>query len=218
MQGQPGRNGFGMTDSCTAPALAQCRHRQPDRENAMRKAIVILALPLFTAPALADGMKAGLWEIKTLKQVMDGRDMKAQMDAAQAQMQQQMASLPPDQRKQMEAMLRQQGVSAGQGAMRICISPEAARREEPMLDPEGRCKPTKMSRSGSTTRFEFDCTSNGHRSVGKGESTFSGNTIHTRMDMTTMDATGRHTMQTESQMNYLGPDCKGLAPVGAPRR
>ncbi|GAB1413896.1 hypothetical protein MASR1M97_26320 [Candidatus Desulfobacillus denitrificans] len=102
--------------------------------------------------------------------------------------------------------------------MRICISPEAARREEPMLDPEGRCKPTKMSRSGSTTRFEFDCTSNGHRSVGKGESTFSGNTIHTRMDMTTMDATGRHTMQTESQMNYLGPDCKGLAPVGAPRR
>ncbi|GAB1413897.1 hypothetical protein MASR1M97_26330 [Candidatus Desulfobacillus denitrificans] len=93
----------------------------------MRKAIVILALPLFTAPALADGMKAGLWEIKTLKQVMDGRDMKAQMDAAQAQMQQQMASLPPDQRKQMEAMLRQQGSAPARAR---CASASARRRPD----------------------------------------------------------------------------------------
>ena len=185
----------------------------------MRKAIVILALPLFTAPALADGMKAGLWEIKTLKQVMDGRDMKAQMDAAQAQMQQQMASLPPEQRKQMEAMMGRQGIGMGPGgATRMCISEEMARRDTPVVDPDGQCQPTRMSRSGNTVRYEIDCMMDGRRSQGKGESTFSGNSVHSRMDMVTMDSTGRHTMQSESQMNYLGPDCKGLAPVGATRK
>jgi hypothetical protein len=54
----------------------------------------------------------------------------------------------------------------------------------------------------------------GRRTQGKGESTFSGNSVHSRMDMVTMDASGRHTLQSESQMTYLGPDCKGLAPVG----
>jgi hypothetical protein len=75
-----------------------------------------------------------------------------------------------------------------------------------------------MSRSGNTTRYEIDCTTEGRRSVGKGESTVSGNTISSRMDMTTTDARGTHTMQTESQMTYLGADCRGLAPVGAGRR
>jgi hypothetical protein len=164
-------------------------------------------------------MKAGLWEVKTLKQMMDGQDMKAQMAAAQAQMQQQMASMPPEQRKQMEAMLGRQGMGmGGGGAMRICVSEEMAKRDTPVVDPEGRCQPTKMSRSGNTMRYEVDCTVEGRRSQGKGESTFSGNTIHSRMDMTTTDARGRHTMQSESQMTWLGRDCQGLAPVGAGRR
>jgi hypothetical protein len=33
------------------------------------------------------------------------------------------------------------------------------------------------------------------------------------MDMTTTDARGRHTMQSESQMKYLGADCQGVKPV-----
>ncbi len=186
----------------------------------MKKLILAAALPLLAAHAFADsGMKAGLWEVKTLKQMVDGQDMKAQMAAAQAQMQQQMASMPPEQRKQMEAMLGRQGMGAGGGGtMRMCISEEMAKRDTPVVDPEGRCQPAKMSRSGNTMRYEIDCTVDGRRSQGKGESTFSGNTIHSRMDMTTTDARGRHTMQTESQMNYLGRDCQGLAPVGAGRR
>ena len=185
----------------------------------MNKLVPALALSLLAAPALAGDMKAGLWEVKTLRQIMDGRDMKAQMAAAQAQMQQQLASMPPDQARQMRAMMERQGVSmGGDGTARICISEEAARRDEPMIDPEGRCKPAKVSRSGNTTRFEFDCTAEGRHSVGKGESTVSGNGINSRMDMTTTDARGTHTMQTESQMTWLGADCKGLAPVGGARR
>jgi hypothetical protein len=187
------------------------------KEPAMKRILLTLSLSLLAAPVFAGDMKAGLWEMKTIKQIMDGRDMKAQMAAAQAQMQQQLASMPPDQRKQMEAMMGRQGAGGG-GTMQICISEEMAKRDTPMVDPDGRCQPTKMSRSGNTTRYEIDCTTEGRRSVGKGESTVSGNTISSRMDMTTTDARGTHTMQTESQMTYLGADCRGLAPVGAGRR
>ncbi len=180
----------------------------------MIKVLSALVLGLLAAPALATDMKAGLWEIRTIKQVVDGQDMQAQMQA----MQKQLAALPAAQRKQMEAMMASQGMSMSEGAMRICISEEAARRNAPVLDPEDRCPPRKLTRSGNTVRFELDCVMDGRTARGKGESTFSGNRVHSRMDMTTTGPDGRHTMQTESQMSYLGADCKGLAPVGAKAR
>jgi hypothetical protein len=181
----------------------------------MKQTLFALSLPLLAAPALAGDMKAGLWEIRTIRQVVDGQDMQAQM----RQMQQQMAGLPPERRKQMEAMMGRQGIGMGAGgATRMCVSEEMAKRDAPVVDPDGRCQPTKMSRSGSTVRYEIDCMMDGRRTQGKGESTFSGNSVHSRMDMVTMDASGRHTMQSESQMTYLGPDCKGLAPMGGARR
>lgn len=180
----------------------------------MKKTLLSLLLPFLAAPAPAADMKAGLWEVRTIRQLVDGQDMQAQM----RQMQQQMASLPPEQRRQMEAMMRQQGIGIGPGgATRLCISEEMARRDTPVIDPDGRCQPTKTSRSGNTVRYEFDCMIEGRRSQGRGESTFSGNTVHARMEMVTTDASGRHTLQSESQMTWLGPDCKGLAPVGARR-
>jgi hypothetical protein len=161
------------------------------------------------------GMKAGLWEMRTLKQVMDGKDMQAQMSAAQAQMQQAMADMPPAQRKQMEATMARQGAAmSGGGAHRICISPEMAARDKPLVDPDGKCEPAKVSRSGNKSSFEINCKSDGGSMVGKGDSTVTGDSISTKMDMTTSDATGKHTMQTESQMKYLGADCGGLKPVG----
>ena len=100
----------------------------------------------------------------------------------------------------------------------MCISPEMAARDKPMVDPEGKCEPAKVSRSGNRTSFEFNCKSDGRSMVGKGDSTFAGDTITSRMDMTTTDATGRHTMQTEQQMKYLGADCGALKPVGQMKR
>ena len=150
---------------------------------------------------------------------MDGKDMQAQMSGAQAQMQQAMADMPPDQRKQMEAMMARQGAAmSGGGAHRMCISPEMAARDKPLVDPEGKCEPAKVSRSGNRTSFEFNCKSDGRSMVGKGDSTFAGDTITSRMDMTPTDATGRHTMQTEQQMKYLGADCGALKPVGQAAR
>ena len=182
----------------------------------MKRLIVAATVAVVASSPFAQttGMKAGLWEMKTLKQVMDGKDMQAQMVAAQAQMQQAMASMPPEQRKKMEAAMGKQGaVMSGGGAMRMCISPEMAARDKPMVDPEGKCEPAKVSRSGNKTSYEFNCKTAGGSMVGKGDSTFGGDTITSRMDMTTTDARGKHTMQTESQMKYLGADCGTLKPI-----
>ena len=166
-----------------------------------------------TAFAQTSGMKSGLWEFKPISQIMDGADMTAQMAAAQTQMQQAMANMPPAQREQMKAMMGHQGASAG-GNTRICISPAMAAKDRPMVDSEGKCEPTKVNRSGNKTSFEFNCTTPGGTRIGKGESTISGDTVTTRMDMATTDNRGkRHTMQSEMQMKYLGADCQGITPA-----
>ena len=159
--------------------------------------------------AYASVLKAGLWEINQTSQIVDGRDMTAQMSQAQAMMQQQMGNLPPGQRAKIQSMMGQ----ASGGGTKICISPAMAAKYAPMVDREGRCEPAKVTRSGSRTRFEFNCTINGRTSAGKGESIASGDTITTRMDMTETDSRGKHTMHSESQMKYLGADCKGIMPA-----
>lgn len=161
--------------------------------------------------AQASGLKAGLWEITPTSQIVDGRDMTAEMSQAQSMMQQQMGSLSSAQRAQMQSMMGRQGATAG--STRICVSPAMAARDKPMVDNEGRCEPATVNRSGNKTSFEFNCTSNGRTSVGKGESTASGDTILTRMDMTVTDSRGKHTMHSESKMKYLGSDCQGITPV-----
>ena len=181
----------------------------------MRKStLAILTTLSGIAFAQSSSLKPGLWEMKPIRQVVDGRDMTAQMASAQAKMQQAMVNMPPDQRKQMEAKMKGMPTqSAAGGGTRICISPAMAARDKPMVDPEGRCEPAKVNRSGNKSSFEFNCTANGHTRVGKGESTVSGDTVTTRVDMTTTDARGSHTMQSESQMKYLGPDCQGIKPI-----
>ena len=64
--------------------------------------LVPMAALWLAATASAQQIKPGLWE--------NTSQMGGAMGAPMAQMQQQMASMPPAQRKQMEAMLAQQGI------------------------------------------------------------------------------------------------------------
>ncbi len=185
----------------------------------MKKLTLAILLVLSgVASAQNSSLKAGLWEMKQIRQVVDGKDMTAQMAAAQKRMQQEMASMTPDQRKQMEAMMKGMGTgspspgSAG-NFTRICISPAMAAKSAPMVDRDGHCAPVKVTRSGNKSTFEFNCTTNGRTTVGSGESTASGDTISTSTNMTVTDARGRHTIQSESQMTYLGSDCQGIKPA-----
>ncbi len=171
-----------------------------------------------TLPVLAaSGLKAGLWEIRVVKQTVDGRDISAQTTATMERMQQAMASLPPEQRARMEALMKQNGVSTGsKGGFRICVSPEMARRDAPILDPQGRCQPATVTHQGNETHFQFSCTTNGVTTSGQGVATVQGDTINTHTDVTTRTSSGEtHSTQSDSAMSYVGADCGDLKPPGA---
>src|SRR6478735_8072302 len=79
------------------------------RRTPMRIASLMATCLLAAAclPAAAQSMKPGLWEIHNK---MAGN---AEMDQAMADMQKELASMSPAERKQMEAMMGKQGLKIG---------------------------------------------------------------------------------------------------------
>jgi Tfp pilus assembly protein PilV len=173
-----------------------------------------LVLPVAAADM---GLKPGLWETKALKMVVDGHDMLEQMASLNAQRQQMMASLPADQRAKVEAMFKSNGIGQGtDGGFRICVSPEMAKRNTPVIDKDGRCQPAKMTHSGNQTTFEISCSHNGITTSGKGSATASPDLISTQVDMTTTTANGKtQVIHSESEMHFVGSDCGDLKPPDA---
>ena len=162
------------------------------------------------------GLKAGLWEVKVLKQIMDGRDMSAQMAAAMSQAQAALANLPPEQRARIQAMMSNAGVGVGPGGsgggFRICISPQMAQRNAPVLDKDGRCRPVMLTRHGDQVDFQFSCNSNGTAIQGKGEATITAESVSTHTEMTTTSSNGTHQLQNDTQMSYISADCGDVKP------
>ena len=179
--------------------------------------------PLFVAaallagvilPATAQSMKPGLWEIHN-------KTNNPEMDQAMAEMQKQMASMPPEQRKQMEAMLAQQGVrmarpGAGGGmTVQSCVTQEMiARNDMPMQ--EG-CRITQNQRSGNVQKIAFACSK--PPSSGEGQFTFispeaynSKMTVRAAMDGKTQTST----METTGK--WLKADCGNIKPVAPPKK
>jgi Protein of unknown function (DUF3617) len=95
----------------------------------------------------------------------------------------------------------------------MCISPEMAAQEKPLMPSDAQCEPVKSERKGNKTTFEFSCNTAQGTALGKGENVVDGDNVSTRMDMTITGARGTHTMQTESKMKYLGADCQGIKPM-----
>jgi hypothetical protein len=187
----------------------------------MRKKLLVACL---LAPAAlygqvaGIGLKPGLWEVRVVRQVVDGRDISAQLSAAASQMQQALQNMPPEQRAQMEGMLKQHRMGRGDEGYRICVTPEMARRDTPILDKEGRCRMSKVVHNGQRTSFAFSCSANGTTTTGTGVADLGSERVTTRTDATTQDEKGeKHTIQVESQMKYVKADCGALEPSG-PRR
>jgi hypothetical protein len=191
----------------------------------MRNQLVV-ALAALAAFVVVDGLaagfglKPGLWESRIIKHVMDGRDTTAQMTGTMSQMEQNLSRLPPEQRARMAAMMKEHGAltTGTSGTTKLCISPQMAARDKPMVDPEGHCQPAKVNQSGNHTTFEFNCNTNGTVMSGKGESTATGDVISTRVDVTTRKGKGEtHQMHSESEMKFLGSDCGDIKPIALPK-
>lgn len=174
--------------------------------------IGLIACALATA-AMAQTTRPGLWEVT---QKIGGNP---QMDAAMAQMQQQMASMSPEQRKAMQDMMARQGMgmpSMGAGgavAVRMCITPEmAARQDVPAAPTEGDCTSKVLSRSGNTTRVSFACQK--PPSSGEGTITFAGDSAYT----TTMVVKAMHEGKVQNitmtgDAKWVAASCGNVKPT-----
>lgn len=183
----------------------------------LKTATLCSALLACATTASAQSIKPGLWEIH---QKVGGNP---QMERAMAEMQKQMAGLTPAQRKQMEAMLGQQGMSlpkpgAGGGmALKVCITPEMAARSDMPTQTEGDCTNTVTSRSGNTLKMRFVCKN--PPSSGEGTYTFSGDTAYTlKMVMNTARAGKAETLTLDGQGKWLSSNCGEANPMAPPSK
>lgn len=181
-----------------------------------RLPLAAIACLAFTAlPAAAQTMKPGLWEI-TNKMGGSG-ESGAKMAAAMEQMQKQMASMSPEQRKQMEKMMAQQGVnmSAGGGmSTRVCITKEMAARNETPAQTQGDCKQEQMQKSGNTTKFRFTCSK--PPSSGEGEVTMNSPESYTMKMKMSRDVKGKPEQMTmDAQGRFVSNDCGSVKPIVA---
>jgi hypothetical protein len=139
-----------------------------------------------------------------------------------AQMQQQLASMPPAQRKQMEDMMAKQGVSMGASAnggmsVKVCMTKEMAERNEMPQAEQGDCKSTAHPRIGNTQKLSYVCTK--PPSSGEGQVTFLGNEAYTMKMVTTSTAKGKpEKMTMEGSGKWLSADCGAIKPMTLPTK
>lgn len=169
---------------------------------------------LLAAPAWAQQHKLapGLWETEFTVKSDDGK-----MEAAMAQAQKAMAGMSPEQRAQMEALMKQRGMSmpagAGQPAkMRHCLTPEQAARDEVPQQNPGECKQTGRTRSGNTFKITMECTG-ARPAKGEGEFTFVSPKEHKgQMRMTMTRGEQAMTMDTTMHARWIAADCGDVKP------
>ena len=171
--------------------------------------LAVVALMLFTLTGAVRAQKPapGLWEHTV---TMKG----GQMDAAMAQMQEQLSRMPPEQRKQFEAMMGSQGMSMMAGkptSMKVCLTPEQAARDEVPLS-GGECTQVSRERSGRTLRMKFSCTGQ-RQGTGEAEFTFDSDKSHRgRMVMNSVENGKPVRMDIETTGRWLAASCGDIKP------
>lgn len=182
--------------------------RRTARWTALAAALTANAMAVAADPAV----QPGLWEVRMVRQYMDGRDVTVLVPVALSGLQQLMGGMTPQQRKQVEATLGSQ-VASGSTVQRLCVSPEMAAGDKPLLPADVKCQPTEFNRQGSRLSFAFNCADQGRSTTGRGVSQLSSRSVTTRVDLVTNDANGRHTWINQSQATFIGADCGNLKPA-----
>lgn len=172
------------------------------------------ALALAVLSAQAQTQAPGLWE-HTISMKSQG----GEMEKAMAEMNKEMAAMPPAQRKQMEQMMASRGVGIGASGttVKVCITKEdAARQAEPMVSEN--CTQQVAQRSGNTVKFKFEC-SKPQPSSGEGEMTFLSDKAYTGKSTTTSQVNGKpERMSMEMAGKWLAADCGNIKPRPKPAR
>lgn len=178
-------------------------------------AFLIATLALACASAGAQTMKPGLWEVNNK---IGGSP---EIDKAMAQMQQQLASMSPAERKQMEGMMGKQGVGMAAGAnggmvAKMCITKEMAERNQMPVQQQGNCTSTTSDKTSSGMKVKFTCTN--PPSSGEGQFTFSGDSAYTmKMNVNSSSKGAPKTTTMDASGKWLGSDCGTIKPMALPK-
>lgn len=180
-----------------------------------RSLLAAAVLAALSLSAAAQSLKPGLWE------VTNKTSGNPQMEQAMAEMQKQLASMPPAQRKQMEEAMAKQGMkmTAGAGgmAMQICMTKEMAEGTPVQMDPKSDCKVTSQSRSGNTTKMAYACSN--PPSSGEGTFTSNGPEAYTSRMVTKTTHQGKaETLTMEGSGKWLKADCGNIKPMQPPKK
>jgi hypothetical protein len=135
------------------------------------------------------------------------------MDKAMAEMQKQIAAMPPEQRKQMEAAMASRGVKMGAGgtSVKVCVTKEEAAKPPEARMSSGNCTQKDIQRSGNTMKFKFECTQ--PPSTGEGEMSFVGDKAYTGKTTVTSQVAGKsQQMNMQMQGKWLASDCGDVKP------
>ena len=193
------------------PLHAQALKKRPSLLVPFLTAVALTAL--MSGPAKANtAVSPGLWE-----QRFALKSGSAEVTAAMAQMQQQLAAMPPAQRQQMEQMLAAQGISlpsAGGGGpgvqLRFCLTPEQAAKNE-LPPPDDRCTHSITERTPTLLRMRIECPADKTR--GEGEFRFESPRAYAgRFKVQREDAGKQQTLEMELQARWVGDDCGNLKP------
>ena len=185
----------------------------------LRKLLALaMAAPLAVAAASASAqtMKPGLWEMTNK---MGGSP---EMDQAMAQLQQQMANMPPEQRKMMEDMMAKKGmgmggVSAGGIVVKACITKEMAERNQMPMQHSGDCTNTISDKTGTGMKMKFTCTN--PPSSGEGQFSFMGDSAYTMKMKISTAAQGKPQVTTvDGSGKWVTSDCGNITPMAAPKK
>ncbi len=185
------------------------------------KRFVLLGLA-FAAPLWAQAqmggmnIKPGLWENTTK---MSGSP---EMEAAMAEMQKQLAAMPPDQRKAMQDMMARQGVQMGSGpggamTTRICLTREMIQNDDWAKGDQGDCTHGPVQKSGNTWRMTFSCPK--PPTQGEAVTTLVSDSAYTsRITMNSTDK-GKPVRQViDNSSKWVSADCGAVRPISAPNR
>jgi Protein of unknown function (DUF3617) len=154
----------------------------------------------------APPIKPGLWQVQSEREV-NGQKAPDPIE--------QMKNLPPEARKQMEAMMKQRGVDMGQGGgqQKVCHTRESLDQGRWKGDGE-RCKTDITSRSATAWKWRSVCTQPEFEM--DGEALFTNLENYTVKTLMNSQRQGKpQTMRMTVTAKWVGPDCGDLKPMQA---
>ena len=166
------------------------------------------------AAAPSATIKPGLWQVDSKMASPD-----AATDNAMSMVLQQLGNLPPDQRKQLEAMAASRGMAmptvGADGAVRVtaCVTPEMAARKQIPTGQPGDCKSKNTDIAGGM-QVSFTCAN--PKSSGEGKVLFTGDQAFSMQLAVTTSARGTpEQVNVASTGKWLAASCPAPSATAA---